>query len=85
MGTGGSGKSILLRHLLVGAIAAKDRLTVFFELRDLKSVPMASWGEFTKSFRTLDFPENTWVESIESCSLNRRFEELADEAPLSLI
>ncbi|MDP3940220.1 MAG: NACHT domain-containing protein [Deltaproteobacteria bacterium] len=34
-GSGGSGKTMLMRHLLVGTISARAKTPIFFELRDL--------------------------------------------------
>ncbi len=35
IGSGGSGKSIMMRHLLINSIRAGNKIPVFFELRQL--------------------------------------------------
>jgi len=39
LGTGGSGKSVLMKHLFIGCISTKEQVPVFVELRDLNSDP----------------------------------------------
>ena len=38
MGGGGSGKSVLMRHLFLSALGPKGRVPVFLELRELKAI-----------------------------------------------
>lgn len=40
-GTGGSGKSMMMRHLLLNALNTTRRVPIFMELRELNQTPMS--------------------------------------------
>ncbi|MFC5047576.1 NACHT domain-containing protein [Aquimarina hainanensis] len=66
-GTGGAGKSIMLKHLFVNSFSAKKQIPVFIELRDLNSKDLTLKDFINHTFNTfgLDFDKTFLNKSMK--------------------
>ena len=66
-GTGGSGKSVLLRHLFLDCIAQKEYIPILIELRDLNSTELTLDKKIIDTLDTYGFETNSdYVQKAKS-------------------